>query len=594
MTRPLYALPTLTLLLAASLATAACDDGNVNIDDTGFCYDTDEDGVCDEDDTCVGDDAAGDPDGDGRCGEADLCEGDDETGDDDQDGLCNDTDPCLGDNSTGDQDSDGVCDDQDACVGDDAAGDRDLDGFCDDTDDCVQIFDPEQDLGTCGVVFVNPGATGRSDGSTWADGFADLQAAVDAAVSRGEPGAPHQVWLVEGTYRAPAANQPVLTLPEGLVLRGGYATDSVHEADRSTRPTVLSGDYLGNDTALDLATVEAERDAPDQPTRTDNAPTVVIMASGTTLDHVDVTGGYATDVRLGVGIAVPAGSVDVMIRGVSAHGNIGAVYNANGGGLGAGRRADLELRDSRFFDNIAWNGAGVELAGVEYAVVDHVDFVENGAMSQGAGLYLGDGRAQIDHCTFVRNRIEDNSGVALVVRRSPGSVSNALFYGNVGPTAVQIDPSVTFDLYSITLADHAAYNDQGALRGGPGTRIWNSVLYGNEQTLMSDSRLHPGHIVHTCSDVDLAAWDRSNRHLSGLGEELGSPFSEQDPEGYFLAQTQAGDPYTSTCVDAGDNADAAVGFPLWRRTTTRADGVLDGETDGDPIDLGYHHWVEGQ
>jgi hypothetical protein len=60
---------------ATFVAGALCDDG-------------DDDGVCDADDACVGDDLTGDLDGDGVCDDLDLCYLDDARGDGDADGVC--------------------------------------------------------------------------------------------------------------------------------------------------------------------------------------------------------------------------------------------------------------------------------------------------------------------------------------------------------------------------------------------------------------------------------------------------------------------------------------------------------------------------
>jgi len=106
-----------------------CDDADqcVGHDSTG---DIDHDGICNDSDMCRGDNATGDSDHDGFCDDLDECEGSDIRGDDDEDGICNDRDVCEGDDTSGDADEDDVCDDLDLCEGDDASGDGDADGFC--------------------------------------------------------------------------------------------------------------------------------------------------------------------------------------------------------------------------------------------------------------------------------------------------------------------------------------------------------------------------------------------------------------------------------------------------------------------------------
>ncbi len=189
-----------------------CDCNGNQEDALGVCggtcaADTDNDGICDDVDDCIGAlDACGICNGPGaiyECGCADIPSGDcdcngnvvdaigecggDCTGDSDSDGICDDVDTCVGDldacgvcNGPGipagdcdcngnqldalgvcggdclaDADTDGICDDVDDCVGNvdaigvcngDCTADADSDGICDDVDDCVGQFDA---LGVC-------------------------------------------------------------------------------------------------------------------------------------------------------------------------------------------------------------------------------------------------------------------------------------------------------------------------------------------------------------------------------------------------------------------------------------------------------------
>lgn len=108
------------------------------------CSDSDGDGVPDDQDICLGDDASGDTDADGVCDDSDTCPTDPLNADEDGDGVCDVDDLCVGDNSTGDSDGDQICDDQDLCIGNDATGDTDGDLYCDDTDNCPIDSNPDQ------------------------------------------------------------------------------------------------------------------------------------------------------------------------------------------------------------------------------------------------------------------------------------------------------------------------------------------------------------------------------------------------------------------------------------------------------------------
>ena len=180
----------------ADIPAGDCDcDGNQE-DALGVCggdctADADDDGICDDVDSCVGDlDACGVCNGPGaiyECGCADIpagdcdCNGNQEdavgvcggdcTADADDDGICDDVDDCVGtldacgicngpgaiyecgcsDIPTGDCDCDGNQEDALGVCGGDCTADADDDGVCDDVDPCVGAVD------ACGVCN-GPGA----------------------------------------------------------------------------------------------------------------------------------------------------------------------------------------------------------------------------------------------------------------------------------------------------------------------------------------------------------------------------------------------------------------------------------------------------
>ena len=142
-----------------------CDcDGNQE-DAIGECggdcaADADMDGICDDEDDCVGTvDACGICNGPGaiyECGCEDIPAGDCDCNGNQEDALGN-----CGGSCEEDADADGICDNADDCVGeyDDCGicngdgtscecenGDQDADGICDEVDDCVGQYD---DCGVC-------------------------------------------------------------------------------------------------------------------------------------------------------------------------------------------------------------------------------------------------------------------------------------------------------------------------------------------------------------------------------------------------------------------------------------------------------------
>ena len=151
--------------------------------------DDDEDGFCNDEDTCpfIANDQSADADGDGRGDRCDACVGEDTLGDGDLDGFCADTDCDDGDkdvypdapelcdgvvNACGatlpedeeDADGDGVPNCADLCEGADGFGDRDDDGLCGDIDPCEGLdnVDTDED-GVCDSLDACEGDDRRGD-----------------------------------------------------------------------------------------------------------------------------------------------------------------------------------------------------------------------------------------------------------------------------------------------------------------------------------------------------------------------------------------------------------------------------------------------
>ena len=158
------------------IADGDCDcDGNQE-DALGECggdcaADADSDGICDDEDDCVGAlDACGICNGPGaiyECGCSDIAEGDCDCSGNQEDAIGN-----CGGSCEADEDGDGICDSADDCVGEfddcgvcngDGAScycevDDDNDGICDEEDDCVGSYD---DCGVCnGTSFCTLDASG--------------------------------------------------------------------------------------------------------------------------------------------------------------------------------------------------------------------------------------------------------------------------------------------------------------------------------------------------------------------------------------------------------------------------------------------------
>ncbi|WP_430682121.1 FG-GAP-like repeat-containing protein [Maribacter aestuarii] len=157
------------------------------------CPDSDNDGVCDNEDVCEGSDDSIDSDNDGIPDGCDICAAGDDSVDSDNDGVPDSCDICEGSDDTVDTDGDGVPDGCDICAAGDDSVDSDNDGvpnscdICEGSDDTVDADNdgvPDGcDICAAGDDSVDSDSDGVPDGC-------DICAAGDDSVDSDSDGVP--------------------------------------------------------------------------------------------------------------------------------------------------------------------------------------------------------------------------------------------------------------------------------------------------------------------------------------------------------------------------------------------------------------------
>ncbi len=347
------------------------------------------------------------------------------------------------------------------------------------------------------IIYVDIDATGNGDGTTWADAFTDVQAALAAS------GSGDEIWVAAGTYKPTATADRTIAfeMNNGVGIYGGFAGTETQRSQRNptAHVTILSGD------------IGTPADA------SDNSYHVVIAGAGVTLsgvlDGFTVTGGQANasapDER-GGGVWINGGSPTLNGLVVSSN------FATGGGGMRVSS-GSAAMTNCSFFSNTAASGG------------------------TGGGLQVdGGASASCRNCAFRFNSV---SGAVV----GSGGISAAGTLTLVNTIVAQNSPNgIHFSgdnhtLENCTIASNTAYGI--GLFGSNSNGMTNTIVWGNG----TDGIFNDG-----SSSVSASYCDTQSGVLPGTGNISANPL--------FLAPPGDLRPGPgSLAVDAGNNAAVPVG-----------------------------------
>ncbi|MCS4134683.1 hypothetical protein [Salinibacter ruber] len=285
------------------------------------------------------------------------------------------------------------------------------------------------------TIYVDKGANGAGDGSSWTDAYTSLQDALQAARANGTT---DEVWVAAGTYypdEGASANADDHTesfrVESGIDLRGHFSGDEQSLGDRTLArggpKTVLSG--------------EIQQDG----TQSNNAYTVLRMV-----------GGSAGELHIEDGAANGTGP---QRRGGGAYVTGGTLHHAVLTGNRARRGAALFATGSPALEVLRVTGNHATEAGALYfsgdaSTAEHLTVADNTAGSGPSGMYFIGSDAAIEDVAAGPNT---TSTVAerIQITFNPKTVGDSLYtggYGNPFDYTVSTDDT-TFTTTGTTTAD---------------------------------------------------------------------------------------------------------------------------------------------
>ncbi len=274
------------------------------------------------------------------------------------------------------------------------------------------------------VWFVDHDASGATqDGLSWSTAFTTLQPAIDAAYADGGG----ELWVAEGNYGEQrvyvdpdtSRNIGALLLREGVALYGGFAGNEILREHRNVlrHRTIINGTQAR----------EGER-----------ARQVIVGASNTILDGVEVTGGDA-------GYRRPIG-----------------------GGLRLEGLHNVRVANSIFSNNRGRFGGAIRVTFSTGVLIERCAFTENETDEVGVpGVYFSDSTADLRDSSFINNEFESDRFDGGVVRaeRSTVNVSRCYFERNSGtPLQLQTENGGGYEIQGCDFVDNDGGNGSGGLR----------------------------------------------------------------------------------------------------------------------------------
>ncbi|MCP4263561.1 MAG: hypothetical protein GY774_39555 [Planctomycetes bacterium] len=272
-----------------------------------------------------------------------------------------------------------------------------------------------------GTIYVDSGADGSNNGSTWVDAYKYLQ---DALVDADSAEKPLEILIAHGVYKPDQGGgktsydqEATFQMINGVSLKGGFAGSggqNPNTRDVGLYKTILSGDLTGNDVA-----VNHPRDLLDEATRDENS-------------YYVVTSNMTDKTAILDGLTITAGSRNGMYNRRGSPAIINCTFSGNradrwGGGM-CNENGSPSLSHCIFSRNSAQYGGGIwNLGGTPILI--YCTFTGNSATFGGAMYNYDNSHPQMTCCIFTGNSAKYGGGIYSNKNCRP-TVTNCTLTGN--------------------------------------------------------------------------------------------------------------------------------------------------------------------
>jgi hypothetical protein len=272
---------------------------------------------------------------------------------------------------------------------------------------------------SAGTIFVDVDATGANDGSTWANAYTSLSAAI------GKAAAGDELWVAEGTYGP-------IVLKSGVKLYGGFVGNekALAEAEPDTHKTYISGQStsravagFGCDSSTVVRGFHIVKGFIDVP---DTGGGVYLEESDTVFVQCVFTENKA--VTLGGAVTIWGGSPSF----------VNCRFHDNDGGWAAGAVFARKSATPTFINCLFHNNTATEAGAVSVRLA----------------------APRFVNCTFADNRATSGKGGALFDGCAGATLENCILWNNTSPV------SNTGEIFSKIVGDKITRVAHSTVKGG--------------------------------------------------------------------------------------------------------------------------------